>query len=329
MPSISSFFVSFSSSSFSFSSFSSSPSSFFLLPPFCPPSHSSSGVTAILSSSWRSSIRRTKGRDHLLADTRVPSRAYRGKTDRCFPSVSSSPIGATSMSSAAYSSLSLSLSPSPRRRILFQRRRQSSLFLPRYRTDAKSLSLSTAIPFRYRSRPPRKRSITFYARTTAHPSWSLIPLELENWVARAILEMARRYKGKVCKTGDGGKKRKRRTISRSVDDENTIEPSFFATQIQQRIVASNFHVLRDDWPWKRSGRLNRFHWFYPPRPTTPLSIARQCARFIFTNLPPFPRSIEAGKGDVPEEAVPYHPRPTFVYPVVCPTTNAIRLQLLD
>lgn len=109
MPSISSFFVSFSSSSFSFSSLSSSPSPFFLLPPFCPPSHSSSGVTAILSSSWRSSIRRTKGRDHLLADTRVPSRAYRGKTDRCFPSVSSSPIGATSMSSAAYSSLSLSL----------------------------------------------------------------------------------------------------------------------------------------------------------------------------------------------------------------------------
>lgn len=150
------------------------------------------------------------------------------------------------MSSAAYSSLSLSLFLHHLEEEFSSSDDDNHLSFSPDIEWTRNLSLSTAIPFRYRSRPPRKRSITFYARTTAHPSWSLIPLELENWVARAILEMARRYKGKVCKTGDGGKKRKRRTISRSVDDENTIEPSFFATQIQQRIVASNFHVLRDD-----------------------------------------------------------------------------------
>lgn len=65
----------------------------------------------------------------------------------------------------------------------------------------------------------------------------------------AILEMVRRYKGKVCKTGDGGKKERgyarRGTISRNDRHLRRVRQVFSQPRsFQERIVASNFHVLR-------------------------------------------------------------------------------------
>lgn len=147
--------------------------------------------------------------------------------------------------------------------------------------------------------------------------------------------MVRRYKGKVCKTGDGGKKERgyarRGTISRNDRHLRRVRQVFSQPRsFQERIVASNFHVLRVMMTGRENGEsLSLILSTTFDHATFYRSGMRS---FYFHRLPPslsLPQSIEAGKGGVPEEAIPYHPRPTFVYPVVCPTTNAIRLQLLD
>ena len=126
-----------------------------------------------------------KSPDHLLVDTRVPSRPYRGKTVRCFR------FDQTDVTSSSMSFVS-SRSSSLLREFSFVTIRTGryliSLSIESNATFGYSLSLSLASPARLAQ--PVPETLDHFLRGDRAPrsvsSWSLI-LTAGNWVACAIV----------------------------------------------------------------------------------------------------------------------------------------------